>query len=713
MLLFQSDWDLYPNAIVDTKTKNKSFLRIAMLYKAMGVKNHSFPLALLNPDLQGVDPYNPNITIEEITAIAIECKQNFMYYVREIARAPGGSEDDPILFRANRGNMALYWLFFNHITTILIQIRQTGKSFSTDILMRYLLNIRCTKTEINLLTKDDTLRSSNLTRLKNIELEIPFYLRQKRRDDIANTEELTIKSLGNIYRGHLPNKSPKLAYNVGRGLTSPIFHGDELCYLHNIDISLPAALASGTAAREIAERKNEPYGIILTTTVGQKDSKEGKFVYNLANDSAIWTESFLDSANREELYKLVRQNSPTRELRVNCTFSHRQLGYTDEWLKEAISTSLAKGEDAEKDFLNRWSSGSSSSPFTKEISEQIRNSQIDDFNTEISSPYGYVTRWYISINQIENKLASSHFILAVDSSDAVGGDDIALSLRDIKTGEVVAAGNYNETNLITFSEWLVSWLVRSKNITLIIERRSTGAMILDYLLLILPSKGIDPFTRIYNKVVQDHEEYPDRFKEINRNMGLRSNDIYVKYKKLFGFATSAIGATSRTELFSTTLNSACKYTSDKIKDAKTINQLLGLEIRNGRVDHPEGEHDDLVIAWLLSYWLISSGKKLDFYGIDSRLILCDNISSKKDNNPQLLYNKRQQDIAKQQIETLVEEIKKEKDDFIIIKLESQLKRLADTLSNDEKAKMSIDDLINSLREQRTFNRNKKRLSYYY
>ena len=199
-ILFLSDWrEKYPNAIIDTKTKNTSFLRFALLLKSMGIKNHSFCLSLLNPELQGVDPHDPNLTDAQKLAIALECNQNYWYIIRACSRAPSlsGNNDGPYL--ANRGNIAAFWLFFNHITFILIQIRQTGKSFSIDTLMSALLNIYCTNTKINLLTKDETLRSANLARLKEIINSLPPYLRQLNKGDVANTEEIIIKSLKNRY----------------------------------------------------------------------------------------------------------------------------------------------------------------------------------------------------------------------------------------------------------------------------------------------------------------------------------------------------------------------------------------------------------------------------------------------------------------------------------------------------------------------------------
>ena len=244
MILFNNDWK-DSGATIDLKTTNKSFLRLAGLYKKMGVINNSFILAIYDQTLIGVDPFDPNLTEEQITRITIECKTNPWYFFREIARAPSISGTNPVRFKANRGNIALFWLFFNHVTTLLIQPRQTGKSFSTGLLFKLLLNIMSNNTKMNLLTKDNKLRVSSVEVMKAIEKELPWYFRLVGRKDTNNSEEITVKALGNKLSTHLAQISPKAARNVGRGLTSPIFHIDEIAYLNNIDIMLPAALASG------------------------------------------------------------------------------------------------------------------------------------------------------------------------------------------------------------------------------------------------------------------------------------------------------------------------------------------------------------------------------------------------------------------------------------------------------------------------------------
>ncbi len=718
MILYLKDWQDYPSAIVDITTKNTSFLELAALYRDMGVKNHAFPLALVDPDLQGIDPHTPELDEETMARIAVECKINPWYYFREVARIPGRGSPVPTKFRANRGNIALYWLFFNHITAILIQIRQTGKSVSVDTLNVYLMNICVSHTTIALLTKDDALRSFNLERLKGIQMELPPYLNQKTAADIGNTEMMTIKRLKNEFRAMVPQKSPKMALNVGRGITVPVMEFDEAAFTANIGISMPAALGAGTAVRDIARQNGDPYGTIITTTAGKKDDPDGRFIYNLVQTAAVWSEKFLDCIDQEDLEKIIRQNSSRAmeqagfdksksnrgSLRVNCTFNHRQLGYTDEWLRQAIEDAVGTGEDIERDFFNKWTSGSQSSPLTTDLTDAIRNSQTEPLFTEIAEPFGYVTRWYVAEKDIPRLAATSKWIMGVDSSDAAGGDDIGMNIRDIETGAVIATGNYNETNLITFSQWLLSWLIKFDNITLIVERRSSGVMILDYLLLMLVANNINPFKRLYNTVVQNYEEDRTSFDEVTRTAHVSLNELIVKYKKSFGFATSATGATSRTELYSQTLLNSAKYTANEVRDMLLINQILGLVIRNGRVDHGEGEHDDLVIAWLLTYWLMSRGKRLDYYGIDSRKILASNLVRNKDLVNSSDYDLQEQAFVKNAIDSLVEQIKKEKDIYVIQKLENQLKAVYRRYKAPEGDTMAIDDLIRELREFRRDNR---------
>lgn len=590
-VLFMKDW-AEQGALPDWDTKNQSFVELAGLYKNMSVENYAFMLALHDQNLKGVDPYDPDITPDNAIRVAVECKLNFWYWVREIARDPAGTPEFPILFRANRGVIAAYWLFFNHAMTILIMIRQTGKSFGIDWLVMWLLNIGLTRSDLSYITKDDKLRGRELERLKSMELVLPTYLKQRSSKDPGNTEVLRIGALGNAFKPVVPNRSPKLADLIGRGMTAPIAIGDEFAYLANNHITIPVMLSATLAAREVSRMKNEPYGTIFMTTSGKRDTAEGRYAYNFMQAAAIWTEKFFDCRDLADLENHIKKAGNGKDVRVNCTFNHRQLGQTDQWLRDRLRESAQEDPVAIRaDYLNEWPSGTMSSPFTAEVAEMMRNSERLDYYTEIAEPEAYALRWYYPDDQIRKMMEQPH-VLGMDPSEAVGRDAIGFHLRNAITGETAMAADVSEGNLIAFCRWLASFLQKYPSVTLNIERKNTGAMIIDFLLEYLPSIGINPFRRIYNQIVQFREEYPDRFMEIQNPTASREN-IYLKYKKYFGWSTSATGLTSRSELFSRTLSSAAKMTGRQMADRKLILQTLGLEIRNGRVDHSEGEHDDL------------------------------------------------------------------------------------------------------------------------
>ena len=718
MVLYLEDWLRYPSAKPNYDTKNESYLKLAGTYYAMGVKNYAFMLALHDQSLKDVDPFSPFLTELEMVKIAIECKINPWYYFREIAKVPARSGSDAVPLLANRGNIALYWCFFNHVMTYLVQIRQTGKSISTDVLDSYLLNIRCRGTTINLLTKDDALRSENIQRLKDIIDEMPFYLKQRSKKDLDNTELINISSLGNWYKAHLPQKAKKFALNTGRGMSSPIFRVDEGPFQANIEISLPAALAAGVAMRNKARANNEPYGTTLTTTAGKKDDPDGRYFYQQICAAAEWTEKFFDAKDAKELEIMIRAVSRglkekmrvgdeviRGEFAVNITMNHRQLGYDDAWLLTALEETKSVGDAADRDFFNRWTSGSLSSPLTIQQMETIRGSQKEPMYVEdckIGS-FRVPCRWYIPRDSIEMYMAKNSSILSADTSDGGGGDDISLSLTDVKTGMLIASFNVNRINLLAFSEWVCErWIIQSPNVTLIPERKSSAIALIDHLLLILPDRGIDPFKRIFNRIVNEPDENKTAFEEIKLPLSRRPHDIYVRYKKAFGWATSGGGLTSRSDLYSTTLMSAARNCGHMVNDKTTIDQILSLETRNGRVDHAPGEHDDAVIGWLLGHWMLTKAKNLLHYGIQVTDILSRNRGG-SENGGVLTKEQRDQILYRDKIKDLLGKLEQEQNEIISMKIENELRFYNSKLIIEENEVLSLDELIAKTKETKKQN----------
>lgn len=704
MLLFLRDWAKYPTAIIDTATKNKSFVRLALLYRSLGIKNHGFILALLNPALQGIDPHQPGLSEVTKAAIALECLLNPWYYFREVSRAPAVGGGKEVSQEANRGNIALYWLFFNHVMCFLIQIRQTGKSFSTDALMTYLMNIGCRDTEINLLTKDDTLRKANITRLKDIASTLPGYLNQKTKADANNFEEITISRRKNRYKSHVSQPAVAAALKLGRGLTSGIFHIDEAPFQHNIKTAMGAALAASGAAIDRAKENNAHYGTIITTTAGKKDDKNGAFIFNLLSNSAVWSEKFFDAVDQASLYEIIRRASPKGSLRVNITLNHRQLGKTDEWLIEKLEASTQTGDDANRDYFNMWTNGGLTHPLSTKQLAAIRQSVRGVDHTEIFATGSYTLRWYIPEAEIGKRMRESTYVLAMDSSNASGGDDCGFYLMDTQTLETIAAATINETNLIHLACWVNELLVRHSTITFIPENRSSGQGIVDYLLVSLPAAGFNPFKRIYNTVVDEKQENANQFEEMTRITNRNLTEEYTRFKKAFGFTTSGAGKHARSALYSLSLQLAAKRSSNRIYDKTLADQISGLITKNGRIDHPQGEHDDMCIAWLLAHWLVTQAKNLRYYGIDPTLVGSLLHAAGGEMDPQVRDEQAEQRQIRDKIKVLADRLGASKDNFVIVRIEQEIKMLSRKIVLDEGEFFNIDVLIKEAKDKKRLDR---------
>lgn len=709
-ILFEKDWLLHPNATIDYNTKNESFLRLAEIYHAMGVRNCAFHLSLLQPELAGIDPYSENLDITTKAKIVYECKSNFWYFLREVSKVPVPGSLLPVSFSANRGNIALYWYFLNHVMTIIVILRQTGKTTSLTTLATYLLNFGTTNTFINLLTKSEALKADTLSKVKELFAELPDYLNFSTKKDIFNSDEANVKELGNKLKGNLSSSSRKQAEKVGRGFTSPINLIDEIAYIENIAIAMGAMLMSGNAARAMAKELGKPYGTILATTAGDIEDRDGKYIYSLINGATVHDEHFFDSYDLTELLDNIYKNSnasknSSKRPIVNISLSYRQLGYTEDWLKERLEENISTPENIRRDIFGEWGASSSTSPIPREYVENMRNGVIEVPRSYFYPPYNYLLRWYISEEEDERRRNTGvHYIVGIDTSDGVGRDDIAFIVRDHTTGEIICTAVFNEINLITLADYFVSFLLKYTNSTMILERRSSAATIIDYIIQKLLQYNVNPYSRLYNTIYQNKEQYS---KEYNEIVAARYHDdtVFIKYKKHIGFVTSGSGITSRSELYSTTLISMLRYTSSVIYDQQLVTQISGLVVRNNRIDHPEGGRDDMVIASLLSYWMLITGKHLDLYGIPSSSIL-------KANRAYLIEKYKETDIAENEEEAakiedefngLLEQYKKEKNPIIARQLELRIKKLS-TETSYNKTIISVEEMLSNIAKEKRIQR---------
>lgn len=662
----------------------------------MGIKNYYFLLALQDQDLALVDPHDPELTEDVKLKVATEAKFNVWYFLREVARIPPNAGLTPVSYKANRGNIALTWLFLCNVDVALIQPRQTGKSVSTDALMTWLLFFATNNTKVALITKDHSLRVQNIERLKKMRDLLPNYLVYNHKDDTNNQFEITYKALENRYITGVAQNSEQSANNVGRGASVPILHCDEGPFINLIGVTLPAALAAGTAAREEAELNGQPYGNIFTTTAGKKDDRDGRFMFDLITNGATWTEHYFDCEDRAALHKMIRSNCRGHKLIVNCTFSHRQLGKTDEWLYEAISNASGGKEQTDRDFFNIWTSGTQGSPLSAQLNEAITKSQCSPEWIEVS-PEGFLLRWYVPEVATAGFMERGNFAIGLDTSEAIGNDDIAFVVVDLSNLAVVCAGNFNETSILTFSNFLAWFMEKYQKTTLVIERKSTGSAVLGNLMSFLPAKGIDPFRRIFNWVAERKYERVEDYREIMGDLSRRGTYWYDKWIRDFGFVTNSI---TRDVLYLQVLPEAAKKAGNNVRDKMLVEQVTGLVVKRGRIDHDSSKHDDMVIAWLLTVWFATHVRHLDFYGIDPKNVMSNVAENAVQVSPEERRKREEQNELKKKIEELCERLAAANLVGVRMELEQQLRMAYSKLELNDSMPATVAELLQSVQERK-------------
>ena len=711
MILYLSQWDKYPSAIVHTSTKNQSFIDLANVFKKMGLKNYYFHLALHDPDLEFVDPFADNLSPQTIVKIANEIAVNPWYFFREIAQTPDSTSDNRMFFRANRANISLFWCFFNHCQYFLIQPRQTGKSYSTDIIMMYLL---CFRKSLKLLlyTKDSQLRMLNVIRLRTLIATLPAYLNPLTRKDSNNSEGITVLNNNNYYNTIIAQESEDAAYKKGRGNTVEVRQCDEVAFCKLNYITIPSMGSAMDAARMNALAQGKETASIFTTTAGKKDTPHGRWAYEVWNESAQFDEKYYDSFNAEEFEKRVRADSnPSDPLaktfglfQVQGTFSHRQLGYTDEWLIENMSRNKVTGEDALRDYYNVWTSGTESSPFTVEQAQMIKNSETDPLFRDIGK-FGIVINWYVNQHELSDLFNHCPIIVGLDSSSAIGKDACSLTFVNALDLNIIGTASINKVNLFQYSQWLCDLIIRFPKLLLVPENRSSAQGIIDFLIETLPAHGINPFKQIFNTIVHEKDENQRTF----LNMDAHPNPASVAnmYRSTFGYSTSGKGRYSRDNLYGETFYRAIDIIADKVKDKKLIRELLGLVIIDGRIDHgsDKEDHDDQVISWLLACWFIFNGRNVGYYNINRGRFLSNVVSAGEEINPEKMMKMREQEALKDKISAMYEELSNTEDHFEFAKLEKTIKLLESRLTPESRSQMamSISGMIEDLKETRKIN----------
>ena len=603
MILFESQYALLDNSHFDYTTPNTSFIRLHHILKKMGVSNNKFFLVLLDTSLRDVDPHNlKDNSMELKLRIVRECKLNPWYAFRMLLRIPA-SGSDGVPFVLSRANLSLIWLYFNHIDNLLIMPRQLGKTIGSISIAAVIMYVLGDNTSFVMLTKDNTLRKENVSRLKDIRDEFPDWYIHKQQSDADNSESISYTAFKNKYQTFVAQGSVSGAERLGRGMTTSSMHWDEIAFFKNIAVTYPIAISTTNAAVESAAKHNQPYGNILTTTAGMLNTEEGQFTHNLICNSLTFTEQLYDLVDNEALKNIVKMNS--RQGMVYSEFSYLQLGKTHEWFEEKTARTAGDEEVIARDYLNKWTFGTSKSPVDKKLLDRLYQGKGDPSYVQYIDEF--MIKWYIPETTVKTPSLFAQIPIAIgmDASENVGRDFTSFVFVDARNLSVIATCSCNTTNIIKIAMFACRWL-KYDNVIFVPERNNVGCAIIDYCLLQLDKLGINPFFRIYNDVIQ---EYKMTSRTITR-AELSRPGFYNDHRNAFGFRTTG---TSRPFLYKTVFGRVMETSCQHVKDISLINQIAGLTIKNGRIDHGSGGNDDSVIAYILTGYLLFFGNNIEMY----------------------------------------------------------------------------------------------------
>jgi hypothetical protein len=540
-----------------------------------------------------------------------EAKNNVWYYLRECVRIyeQGGK---PVRFRLDRGSCAMTWVFSNGIDYSSMQCRQSGKTVCALSLTSWCLFIAGEEFQVGMLAKDNSLREENVKRVKSLKENLPpWWIAEDKFKDKNNTTEIFYKALKTHYVTYVAQKDKGTADLQARGASPPMFHFDEFEYTVNNAISYPTILASTNTARANAKKNNKPHSNIITSTAGDPSKPECAAAVKILSQAMPFTELLYDVESSEKLHAIVKATS-TNQM-IAGTFSHLQLGFTNEWLRETITRNSNTRDQVMRDYLNMRVSIAEQPIIPKEVLATITASQCDPLYIQILSN-NFVIYWYLPKEVVESAaFKAKPIIVGCDSSEMIGRD--ATTLVGVDPTDLSTAFTFrcNEGNINVVGAMVANLLMMFPAMVFVPENKSSGTSIIDSVTLLLSDRGHNPFKRMFNWVVNNKDQEEFARYDI-RDPRLLDTSV----KRFFGIKTDK---SKRDELYSNILISAATKAASGVKDASLISELSSLTVRNGRVDHSAGGHDDDVVGWLLAMFFIFNAKHHEEYGIKPGTIL--------------------------------------------------------------------------------------------
>lgn len=607
------------NRYYDFGTTNESFLQTAAELKTLGIKNWYFMLEVKYPQIgvQDIDPYNPNISKEDQGKIHIESKANLWFWLREVARIPAQGAPQPFRVGLTRASCAATWCYLHNIDFMLCQPRQTWKTTIVLLLITYAFIYELKNVTIPFmhLKEADTLRNAEM--LREYITTLPPYMNPwYGKKQLPGLKSLKYEEHGTSIKILSSAESEVKAKDKMRGMTLFVGMIDEWEYLNYISNVIAGAAPAMKSGRDIAEKTGGRSCMMLLSTPGDLETQTGKEAQHMIDQTPPFSEQFYDFTEEEikAHFEGVGQKNENGEFEqitmLYIEFNYKQLRKDEKWRQAQYRAALQTNKLAEYRrgvLLERFRGGDAVLFDQRDmdyIKEHVKQWSYDIFlrkkfhlycyKHEIKAPDITSNTPYFDIN--------IPYLIGIDVAAGGDGDNTAICVVHPYTLEVVAELQSPYIGLIDLMRIITDIAKIIPKGVFCVETNSVGKAIVDF----VQETGLE------------HRFYYDP------KMDLAKNAIEVKNPLEEAKAKAKKKQYIGTYVTPSVRNNMMDLLKRHVKDYKhlLITKQLATDIlnlvkgKNGKIQAADGEHDDMVMAYLHTLYVLYYGNDISRFGID-------------------------------------------------------------------------------------------------
>jgi len=606
------------NKYYDFGTKNQSFLLTAQELKTLGIKKWYFMLEVKRPDLgvQDIDPYDPNITAENIGRIIGECKKNPWFYFREVVRIPiRGAGKVPLYL--HRAGCAAIWSFIHSFDFELVQPRQTYKTTVLTSIVSYMMLFEYQNIDIPYMHRTEKRCMDNVGILRDYITALPEYMNPwAKMKHLPGLQSLKYEKHNCSIATVSAARSETVAEDKSRGLS--LFAGffDECEFVPYMKAFIDGANPTIVQARITARQMGIRSCIMYASTPGNLETQDGINFQKIIDNLPVFDEHIYDKTD-EEIARMQLVPGPDEEDqdRVPISmfyieFNYKQLRKDEAWLREQYYEAVKKGT------INEYRRGVLLQRYRGEEGVLFEQADIDYISQHTREPDHVVKimnvfNFYVYDHPIVNKSLTSDtpyydtrlpYLVGIDPASGKNGDNTAVIVVHPYTFQVVGELVCNFLGPFDTMSVIIEIAKLIPSCIFIIETNSLGVTIVDFV----------------QKSHLEHRFYHDPKLDASKNAITRgeTDEMTVKRQAVEkGYIGTYLTTAIREKMFVLLKSHVHDYRelmTTKYLSFDIMNLVRG---KNGKIEAAAGCHDDLVMAYNHILYIFYFGYKLERFGI--------------------------------------------------------------------------------------------------